>query len=709
MNLKKNISQYIPYVCILFFSTLIIFFGNNDIEDYSTGLFTSKIYSSNISNYFLFFYDFYGPGIRLPIGNGPLFHPLNIFHFNIKIYYFLFFLLHLFIQFFFTKKILNVLNIQFKDHILGLILIFSLPNIHYGLSEDFIAAFFSYCLLPVIFYYLIKIIKKQSLLSYLKISLFFSLWILNGHIGIIMVYVYFLLIYFIFSVKDLNHLKKIFNKNLLICFIFLFLILFEHGYYLISESNKFVSEKYIQGPYSKRPFAEIFLPFKSLLSWTPINRLPGNPIIIYLGLFISIFTLLLKLKEFANINQFKSKNIIKHNFQIFINKISTDINLKLSLIFLIFLFFSLSPLLKYTYLVSGVWVCRDIFLYVGIFLVFNNYNKFKFLNSNIINLLLIIYTVLFLILSINSAYIKKENNFIVNKINKSEFINKLEKLNLNKNDYKRLYLSPGLYPYIQKGFENDGIFANTDLIKYNISPFNGFFKNNSMHFFGDLEHKMSGFISSHFKYINNNFFLDLFKIEYLLITEKELGNLTNVNFKIIDKIKTKKKVSEFEIRRLKERNGVTTNIPKNKNEILYLFKRKFSNFSITENNLNSVKKNMVDCKLSIIDCLLNNENLFKKSKHTLTRESNGKFKIKKLQENEYIYLPFLYDKNWYSLDGKFYNLNNFGILFKKESNFNDKIEYEIEYVENNRKILKIISILSIFILFFSIVYFNIRR
>ena len=104
------------------------------------------------------------------------------------------------------------------------------------------------------------------------------------------------------------------------------------------------------------------------------------------------------------------------------------------------------------------------------------------MNSNIINLLLIIYTVLFLILSINSAYIKKENNFIVNKINKSEFINKLEKLNLNKNDYKRLYLSPGLYPYIQKGFENDGIFANTDLIKYNISPFNGFFKNNSMHF-----------------------------------------------------------------------------------------------------------------------------------------------------------------------------------------------------------------------------------
>ena len=113
--------------------------------------------------------------------------------------------------------------------------------------------------------------------------------------------------------------------------------------------------------------------------------------------------------------------------------------------------------------------------------------------------------------------------------------------------------------------------------------------------------------------------------------------------------------------------------------------------------------------MSIIDCLLNNENLFKKSKHTLTRESNGKFKIKKLQENEYIYLPFLYDKNWYSLDGKFYNLNNFGILFKKESNFNDKIEYEIEYEENNRKILKIISILSIFILFFSIVYFNIRR
>ena len=93
--------------------------------------------------------------------------------------------------------------------------------------------------------------------------------------------------------------------------------------------------------------------------------------------------------------------------------------------------------------------------------------------------------------------------------------------------------------------------------------------------FGDLEHKMSGFISSHFKYINNNFFR--LKIEYLLITEKELGNLTNVNFKIIDKIKLKK-VSEFEIRRLKERNGVTTNIPKNKNEILYYLNENFQIF-----------------------------------------------------------------------------------------------------------------------------------
>ena len=43
------------------------------------------------------FYDFYGPGVKIPFGTGNLFHPLNYFS-NILniIIYFLF--LHLFLQ-----------------------------------------------------------------------------------------------------------------------------------------------------------------------------------------------------------------------------------------------------------------------------------------------------------------------------------------------------------------------------------------------------------------------------------------------------------------------------------------------------------------------------------------------------------------------------------------------------------------------------------
>ncbi len=702
MSFNKGVLRFIPYICILFFSLIVINLGINDIEDYANGLFTSKIYSKNISNYLTFFYDFYGPGIRLPIGNGPLFHPLNIFLFNIKLYYFLFIFSHLLIQFIFTRRILNIFQIKYQNFILAIILVFSLPNLNYGLSDDWIAAFFSYCFFPIIFYYFLKIIYKQQTLAYFKISLLFSLWIFNGHIGILIIYVYFLLLYLIFSIQNFKHLKKIFNRYFFISFFLLFFILFEYGFFLITESNKFIDERYIQGSYSKRPFLEVFLPFEQFLSWTKINRLPGNPIIIYAGILISVYNIINFSKSI-----FRSKNKTD-KIHIFWTGFRDKLSLKLSILFLIFILFSYTDFLKYTYLVSGIWVSRDIFLYLGIFIIFDLYKNIKPKLIQLINILIISYTFLFLTLNIHSMYTKKENNFVINEINESEFIQKLENLNLKKEDYKRLYLSPGLYPYILKGFENDGIFANTDLIKYNLSPFNGFFKNNSMHGFGDKEIKMSGWINPHFKYINNEFFLDLYKIEYLLISEKELKNLNNFKFKKIDTINTSKDISDREIKQLQNK-GILINLSSNQKEVLLLFKRKFTNYSLDEKNFKFLKRNLMNCKSSKIDCILQNKELFQKSSHELIRFDNGFFKIQKYFDNDYLFLPFIYDKNWSSINGEFYNVNNFGMFFKKKNLKNKKNNFEIKYFDNMRKSLRIISLLSILILIYFIYIFSISK
>lgn len=146
--LKKNYSQIL---LLLIFSFTIFFFGINDLEEYQLGTFSAIFFWESFTNLFTFFYDFYGPGTKIPIGPGPILHPLNFFLFDLKIYYTLFTLLHLYIQLEYTKKLFKLFKISYNKNLLSIILIFSLPNIFFGLSADWISCFFSYCLLPVVF------------------------------------------------------------------------------------------------------------------------------------------------------------------------------------------------------------------------------------------------------------------------------------------------------------------------------------------------------------------------------------------------------------------------------------------------------------------------------------------------------------------------------------------------------------------------------
>lgn len=677
-NYKKYIYLFFP---IIFTLTLPIF-GIDDLEEYMLGTFSTIVFWENLpKSLFIFFYDFYGPGTKMPIGQGPLFHPLNLFLFDFKIYYSIFIFSHLILQIEFSKKLLKIFKIKYNLYLLSIILVFCLPNILFALSDDWISCFFSYSFFPIIFYYFVKILQNQKFLSYLKFSLFFSFWILNGHLGHISTYVIFLFFYFISSVQNLKHLKKIFNLNFLISFIFITLILSNYLFFIIRELSFFDGWRVFQGTYSLKNYIEIIFPFKSFLSSFPLYRLPGNPILIYFCIFILFVTFFKFLKFFLN----KPIKLKYDNFLIqFHKQVCIDINFKFCFLFLLFLIFSLLPFLSIIPSVSTGYMARDIFLYLGIFIYFMNIKKISYKMTIFINLLLIFYSFLFFVINVGNKINLKDNNFIVNNINNSELIKELYDLNLRKEDYSRIYLSPDLLSEYatMKDLKNEGLFAVTDLIKFNLAPFNGYFKYTSKKEFGDEFRVMRGSIKSHYELINNDFFLNLFKINFLLVAEKDL-NLLEKNTQFIKKIKTS-------------------------HDNLYLIKRKVINYSVHRDNFKELKTSMENCKVrtfknkkwvnkdSKLDCLLKNKNLFDISNHNLLRLSNGVFNFKDIEKNSYPVTPFIFDKNWISNNNNIINLSNFLLLLNTESKLDDNII--ISYEDNIRYFLKVISILTLLIL-----------
>ena len=109
MKLLKN-KNYTYLLFPLIFTLPIAIFGINDIEEYMLGTFSTLIFWEDLpKSLFTFFYDFYGPGTKLPLGSGPLLHPLNFFLFDFKLYYVIFVITHLIIQLEYSKKLLKLL------------------------------------------------------------------------------------------------------------------------------------------------------------------------------------------------------------------------------------------------------------------------------------------------------------------------------------------------------------------------------------------------------------------------------------------------------------------------------------------------------------------------------------------------------------------------------------------------------------------------
>lgn len=202
---------------------------------------------------------------------------------------------------------------------------------------------------------------------------------------------------------------------------------------------------------------------------------------------------------------------------------------------------------------------------------------------------------------------------------------------------------------------------------------------------------MNGYIDLHFKLINDEFFLNIYKINYLLIAEEELINLENKNFNFIKKFKTSK-------------------------HNLYLYKRNVKNYSLNKENLTILIKNLKNCKVRTLisdtwvnedfklDCLLRNRTLFDISDHKLLRLSNGNFSIKNTTTNQYPVLPFDYDANWKS-NNDIINGDNFLMLIKVDNELNKQVI--IKYKDNIRYFLKILSMISFLLLIFIIFFYKI--
>ena len=644
---KKNFSNIIFVGSIFFFVFPIIYFGPQDTEEYELGLRSIKIIWEE-KNPFLFFYDFYGPGINFPIGQGPFLHFVNFFYFDLKIYYLIYVCFQIAIQLNYFKKILKKFNITYNESLLTILIVFSIPHLHFLYSDDFISLFFGFTFFPLVFYYFIKFLDRSNFINTVKLSLFSYIWFINSHPGHITIFILFLTFYFFLTLKNKI---QVFNKNIFLFLIFFCLMSAEHIFFLYREKIAFdVHWKSFTRPYEIKEFFNIF--FLNTSNWvTSDNRGPGNPILIWFCL-ITIFIRFYDFFKFSKKNKKKKLSFISI----------------VNILFIVFILISLTKVIVLTKVGSGPNVARDVFFYLSLVVFFYNYYLIK---SKIIKYLLILcvlfYT--FNLFIINFNYIKNDNlnNFIINKYNSTELIKTLKDLNLSKKDYSRIYLSPEFFKH-RLEFKKEGLFSSVDLIDYNLSPFQGIFKNISLKGFADQNRLMYGKIDSHFEYINNNFFLNFFNIKYLVIFDGELSKLNNLEWILIKKI------------------------PFSNGQVVNLFFRKINNLAIEK--IDEFEINFNKCMKEEgkeILCLVKNEEYFTNSQYKILRLSNAKFQIYN-REDKLIVLPFVYDPNW-KPNKNIFNVGNFVMLYKNTSS-NDFIYYW----DNVRFSLKLTSIVTILIL-----------
>jgi hypothetical protein len=180
--------------------------------------------------------------------------------------------------------------------------------------------------------------------------------------------------------------------------------------------------------------------------------------------------------------------------------------------------------------------------------------------------------------------------------------------------------------------------------------------------------------------MNNEIFLNLFNIDFLMISKKEE--------KLID-------LSKYEI---------LSRIEKKDEEIIFLKLKNF-NKNIVINFDQKIIENFKCKKIEVINCLLKQPSLFESSEEIqIKRISLNKYEIKNMANiQQKIVLPFLYDSSWKTKKKRIENIKDSIMYLELEPN--SKIE--VYYQDNVRIFLKLLSIITFVLL--TIFLFRIKK
>tara|TARA_B100000787_G_C16192997_1_gene298721 strand:- start:1260 stop:3278 length:2019 start_codon:yes stop_codon:yes gene_type:complete len=653
---------------IFIFSSLallipLILFSVNDYEEYDQGIYSARYMYSDILNFFSNFNIKLGMGSTFPIGQGLFFYPTSFFSFNLKLFITTTVILNSLIQYSYFKKIcIKILKIKNNNFfkIVSVLLIISLPNLSYNYIDDWISMYTSYTILFPLIYYTIKYQKFYKANSIIKLCLFTTLFILNGHLGYSLQVIIILISFFILNKTNILLYKKIFFiisiLFIAVCFDKFYQILLTYKSYpsVINNVGNFLPIdinhilKIILLPFNYILRIIDFI-FNTKLSFTKdlLNgREVGYGIQIILGLFLSIFSFSKKL----------SKKIYYLDY----------IYLILVVVLIMNNYFNVSNYLNYI---------RDSINLFSLILIIYFLTSFKYSKICSCVILFLLFTNLLLYVE-SVRHLKNQNINILEDnldLKQNQIINKIPLSSLKTSDFSRIYLSKGVYEDINDKrnlyFKQNKIFSPKDLTHHGLNVFNVDTKNASYIALRDGDIKMHNNISPKNSEIENKFLMNLYSIKFIFIYDKEFKKLKNSELK---------KVHEFDL---------------NNKKLLIIKNLDFGKQIILEDiNFNNTcnSNNKLDCLLKIKDIFTTNNNIIVKDNnyHKIQIENNNSKKV-------ILLLPFLQINNWKLKikSKKIFNYFNLVELKPRE-------KLEINLINLKHVIIKIISIFSFMILVF---------
>lgn len=678
---NKIFELLILLLVITSYTIPLYFYGVESTEDYSHTNFFLKLSSENFFNPFFFYFDLLGPGSRLSLGTGlDYFYIPSLFIGNLSLFYFFSIIFCFYIQFNYLKKLLKLFNCKFF-YLLFVLYSFNITYLNQLLINDSIKTLFSLSFFPLIFYYFLKFIRSEKAHYFFKFLLAFSYFFLNSHptinLMIIIAFLFFLI---------MNKSFFIFKKKYTYFGLLLFLILIsDYSYKIIYDFPKYEEalrqqlfdikfKHFSSGIVFVFKFFEDFFnfdfPFLSKTDVIDNKMLPFGGLLFYFAFFYSI-------KEIFSNNS---------NRIYFINYL-----------FLLSIVVILLDTSKYTSsIINNNHTYRDLMNFLSVILLGLFLTKIK--NKKVLHSVILI-SLVSTILHYSSTLFMQANQkkLTYNQLKINEdyknfaFYEFSKNITFSEKEPAKTYISQKIWNSIKdknvldenykikKIFLEGNIFHFRDFLNYKIFPFNGEFKNSSKYQLRNSEYKFYSFIDPKLSEINDNFFFNLFNIQYLIVMRSELNEIDKSRFK--KKASIKLENDEIILYELNNKDKIVLN-----------------------------KKNIFvsDCKKSPkIHCLLNSDLGLKRTQNLkITRAGLNKYKIlNNSPETKNYILPFLYDTGWKSEFGVINNIEKSLMFLEIKPNSTVHIYYE----DNLRFALRLVSIFCFFILISTVINYKIKQ